>query len=420
MKRLLSVITLCTVAAVPAAWAESTGRISGNEFNPAISLILDGRYVDKEAGDLVLPGFQLGGEVGLPERGFTTGHNELALSANIDDTFYGALHAAIAQHDGETKLELEEVFVETLGLGQGVTIKGGRFFSGIGYLNAIHAHAHDFADRPLVYDALFGGRLADTGVQVRWIAPTEHYLNLGAEITSGSVYPSGQNSSSNKGLGVFVKTGGDWGVSSSWQLGASYYRSKFNERKTDAHVHSDVSDVSNRLDQGKVDIAGLDFVYKWAPNGNSRETNLKLQAEYFVRNEQGKAKIIVSHPLFGCCVEAAAADYDGKQAGFYAQAVYQFRPGWRFGVRYDRLRAENKITNFFSGRGVDLDRFLQDSGLGTEGDPNQTSLMLDYAPSHFSRIRLQYSHLDNGHEKKYDTMMLQYVMSLGSHGAHTF
>ncbi|MEL6750079.1 MAG: TonB-dependent receptor [Pseudomonadota bacterium] len=413
MKRLISAAVLSAVAVTPAAWAESAGRISGNEFNPAISLILDGRYVDRDAGELSLPGFQLGGESGFPEQGFTTGHNELAMTANIDDTFYGALHAAIVQHAGETGLELEEAFIETLGLGHGVTIKGGRFFSGIGYLNAIHAHAHDFADRPLVYDALFGGHLADTGAQVRWVAPTEQYLSLGAEITSGSAYPSGENDSNDKGLGVFVKTGGDWDASSSWQLGASYYRAKFDKREAGAHAHgAETAAADNELLKGEVDVAGLDFVYKWAPNGNARHTNLKLQAEYFVRNEQAAAE-------FAEGSNSAEADYDGKQAGFYAQAVYQFQPGWRLGVRYDRLSAENTIANF-SNNGIDLDEFLEESGLGAEGNPNRTSLMLDYAPSHFSRIRLQYSKLDNGHDEKHDMLMLQYVMSLGSHGAHTF
>ncbi len=413
MQRFISVLTLCSVAVAPVAWAESTGRISGSEFNPAISLILDGRYVDRDAGELELPGFQLGGESGFPGQGFTTGHNELALSANIDDTFYGALHAAVVQHDGETKVELEEAFIETLGLGHGLTIKGGRFFSGIGYLNAIHAHAHDFADRPLVYDALFGGRLADTGAQVRWVAPTEQYLNLGLEVTSGSAYPSGENESGNKGLGVFVKTGGDWDVSSSWQLGASYYRAKFGKREAGvhAHGHGEADAVDNELLNGEVDVAGVDFVYKWAPNGNARNTNLKLQAEYFVRNEQGGAEFAEGE-------DRAKADYDGRQTGFYAQAVYQFQPGWRVGLRYDRLGAKNTIAPF--SEGMNLDEFLEETGLGAESNPNRTSLMLDYAPSHFSRIRLQYSQLDNGHDARHDTMMLQYVMSLGSHGAHTF
>jgi len=83
---------------------------------------------------------------------------------------------AIVQEEGETAIELEEAWIETLKLGNGLTIKGGQFFSGIGYLNSIHDHAHDFSDRPLIYDALFGGHLVDTGLQARWVAPTDQFL----------------------------------------------------------------------------------------------------------------------------------------------------------------------------------------------------------------------------------------------------
>jgi len=60
----------------------AAGKISSNEFNPAISLILDGRYSDLDQADLSLAGFQLGGEAELPEQGFSLGHNELGISAN--------------------------------------------------------------------------------------------------------------------------------------------------------------------------------------------------------------------------------------------------------------------------------------------------------------------------------------------------
>jgi hypothetical protein len=120
------------------AQAQTNGQISGTEFNPAISIILDGRYTDIDSSELELPGFQLGGEAGLPEKGFATGHNEISMSANIDDKFYGRLASAIVYEEGETELELEEAYIETLKLGSGLTIKGGRFFSGVGYLNAIH------------------------------------------------------------------------------------------------------------------------------------------------------------------------------------------------------------------------------------------------------------------------------------------
>ncbi len=406
-------LAVSVVALLGSGYAQSAGKISGSEFNPAVSLILDGRYTDIDNSELELPGFQLGGEAELPESGFSTGHNEFAISANVDDKFYGLMTSAIVIEDGETEFELEEAYIETLKLGSGFTIKGGRFFSGIGYLNGIHDHAHDFADRPLVYDAMFGGHLVDTGIQTRWVAPTDLFLSFGAEVTAGSEFPGGDNVDNNNGLAFFVKTGGDIGVSSSWQLGVSYYESEFDVREAGGHAHGGEEEgADNELLNGEVDVTGIDFVYKWAPNGNSKETNFKLQAEYFVKNENGGSEFTED-------TNTAEADYDGEQKGFYLQGVYQFKPAWRVGLRYDHLEADNIVTNF-SGSGIDEEEFLEESGLGVEGDPDRTSIMLDYSPSHFSRIRLQFSQFDNGHEETNDIITLQYIMSLGSHGAHTF
>lgn len=414
MKYHSSLVSLTLALASSGVYAATDGKITGNEFNPAISLILDGRYTNIDSSDLELPGFQLGGEAGLPENGFSTGHNELSISANIDDKFYGFMTSAIVLEEGETVIELEEAYIETLSLGSGLSIKGGRFYSGIGYLNGIHDHAHDFADRPLVYDALFGGHLADTGIQLKWVAPTDVYLSFGTEVTSGSSFPGGENEDGNKGLSFFVKTGGDISTSSSWQLGASFYQTEFDVREAGGHHHGGgAAEADNELLDGDVDVAGLDFVYKWAPNGNNKQTNFKLQAEYFVKNEEGFAEFTEG-------ANTAEADYDGKQTGYYIQGVYQFMPAWRVGLRYDHLNADNTISNFVNG-GIDEDEFLEESGLGVEGDdPTKTSVMIDYTPSHFSRIRLQYGTLDNGHEEANDIVMLQYTMSLGSHGAHSF
>lgn len=409
--------TVAITAVSTSSYAQSTGKITGTEFNPAISLILDGRYTDIDSSELELPGFQLGGEAGLPENGFSTGHNELSISANIDDKFYGSMTSAIVYEEGATEFELEEAFIETLKLGSGFTVKAGRFLSGIGYLNGIHDHAHDFSDRPLVYDAIFGGHLIDTGLQARWLAPTDLFLTFGAEVTSGTAFPGGENEDGNNGLAFFAKTGGDIGDSSSWQLGVSFYESEFDVREAGGHHHGGHSEeeeegADNELLDGDVDVTGIDFVYKWAPNGNSKKTNFKLQAEYFVKNETAEAEFVEGE-------NSAEASYDGEQTGFYVQAIYQFMPAWRVGLRYDQLEADNTITDFVDG-GVEEEEFLEESGLGAEDDPTKTSVMVDYSPSHFSRIRLQFSDLDNGHEESNDIITLQYIMSLGTHGAHTF
>ena len=62
---------------------------------------------------------------------------ELAISANVDDKYYGFLTTALEQTDGETSVELEEAYVETLALPKGLKVKGGRFLSDIGYRNPV-------------------------------------------------------------------------------------------------------------------------------------------------------------------------------------------------------------------------------------------------------------------------------------------
>ena len=52
--------------------------------------------------------------------------------------------------------------------------------------------------------------------------------------------------------------------------------------------------------------------------------------------------------------------------------------------------------------------------------PSKNTLMLDFNPSEFSRVRLQFAQ-DKSREGLADTQVfLQYQMSLGAHGAHSY
>lgn len=399
-----------------AATAATPGKITGTSFNPAVSLILDGRYTDfdeKKITGYELPGFMVGGEAGLPEKGFSAGHTELSMSANVDDKFFGQFTAAIVEEGEGVELELEEAFFETLGLGNGFTIKGGKFFSGLGYLNQQHSHNYDFVDAPLVYQAMLGGKLGDTGVQARWLAPTDMYLEFGTEILTGKTFPGGENVDGNQGNTLFVKTGGDISESSSWQVGLSRYTSEFDVREGGGHAHGGGAAAADiELKNGETEISVFDFVYKWAPNGNSTQNNFKFQAEFFQRDENGEGEITEG-------ANSAEGDYDGEQDGFYVSAVYQFMPQWRAGVRYSEASADNKLTNFVNN-GIDEDEFSEETGLGpADADPEATSLMVDYSPSEFSRLRFQLDDVKL-HNQSENIYSIQYIMSLGAHGAHRF
>jgi len=383
-------------------------KSSDNSFNPQLSVILDGKFAsyknDPEAYEL--PGFALGGEAGLASEGFSLGHSEITASANIDDKFYGQLTLAIAEHDGETETELEEAFFETLGLGAGFTVKGGRFFSGVGYLNQQHEHAWDFADAPLIYGGLWGNKYLDDGVRVSWVAPTDMFIELGAEAFAGGKFPAGGEASSGSGSQVyFANFGGDFNASHSWQAGVSQYTADVTERESGGHSHGH-GDEEEEVPAftGDSDVTGFNMVYKWAPDGNYKNRHFKLQGEYFWRDEDGEVEMHGSDPL-------ESSTYDGEQEGYYLQAVYQFMPQWRTGIRYDYLESD--------ANGSDLD-VLEEAGLTDEGiDPERWSAMLEWVPSEFSRIRLQYNR-DESYEDSDDQIILQYTMSLGAHGAHSY
>ena len=396
-------IALSISSSVQAASAQG-GGISSNQFNPAISLILDGKYanLDNDAEAYELPGFQLGGEAGVGAAGFSAQPSELVFSATVDDMFYGSVTAAIASHEGATELELEEAFIESVGLGNGLTIKAGRFLSGIGYLNQQHSHAWDFADAPLIYRGLFGNQLGDEGLQLRWIAPTDIYLQFGAELLSGRSFPAGGSEQGDSANSVFIKLGGDLGTEHSWQLGLSRWQADIEARTSGGHAHGGGA-AEEFAFSGDSAINALDLVWKWAPDGNPRQRNLKFQFEYFQRDEDGDVTNTEN--------AAETTSYDGSQSGWYTQLVYQFQPQWRVGLRYDQLKVDNSGSD---------DEILGEAGLDDEGHtPTRSSLMVDYSRSEFSRLRLQYNQ-DDSSEDPDRQVYLQYVMSLGAHGAHQF
>ena len=108
---------------------------------------------------------------------------------------------------------------------------------------------------------------------------------------------------------------------------------------------------------------------------------------------------------------ATTDTYANTQSGWYAQGVYQFQPNWRAGLRYDQLDAGNAQVGALNAANVISNYGYQ---------PSRTALMLDYSPSEFARLRVQIAQ-DKSRIGLTDTQLfLQYVMSLGAHGAHQF
>lgn len=395
--------TPAAVAPPPATAVASAGATSAgaNAFNPSLSLILSGGYIDtsQDPTKYAITGFPLPADasIGPGKRGFSLGETELGFAANIDPWLRGAASIAL---ESDNSVSIEEAFIQTTSLGNGLSVKAGRIFSNIGYLNPQHAHTWDFADNPLAYQAMLGTQYINNGLQMSWVAPIEQYVELSAEVGGSSSYPGTAPSSNGAGMSALaLHTGGDIGDSNNWRAGVSVLNAKATDQQLVAMNAAGfpVNDVFS----GNTRVWIIDGVWKWAPDGNATRTNFKLQGEYLHSARNGNL-------LYDVGFANAFGNYSVAQSGWYVQGVYQFMPNWRVGLRTERL---DPGTPTFGPASIAF--------LGNYR-PSKNSVMVDFNPSEFSRIRLQFAqdraqigHVDN-------QVFLQYQMSLGAHGAHSY
>ena len=401
-------------AARLASATPATGRrdVFGSSFNPAISVVFNGRYQDFSSEEGEIAGFSVGEEGQRGDEGFSVDHTELNFSANVDDKFFGNVNAALVEHGGETEVELEEAYVQTLpdaGLPDGLSIKAGRAFWTLGYLNEHHAHVDDFADRPLPYRVFLDEAFNDDGVEASYVLPTELYAEVGVGAFRGDDFPFAEGDGEGVGTwSAFARIGGDIGDNQSWRIGGYVLSGEAegdgegeDENDEDGHGHGDENneDSHGHGDEvpfvGDVNLYFADLRYTWMPTGNAREQEVILQAEYFRRDQDGDYMF-----------DEGSHEFDDDSGGWYVQGVYRFHPQWRIGARYSRLEAPGDLG------GTDLD---------PDGhDPEAYAVMMDWTNSEFSRVRVQYNREELARGQDDDQIILQYIMAIGAHAAHKY
>lgn len=403
------------------------------QFNPAISVIFDGLYyhdtADGEGPTLleehaaVLHAHEedehVHAHAGL-NRGFNLRETELTLSGTVDPYFDAWLSAALRNDE----LELEESWIQTRSLPAGLQLKAGKFLSGIAYHNEKHLHAWNFADQNLAYLSMFGDHgLADTGVQLTWLAPSRQYLLVGVEALQGnelerfgmSVDPDvvvetlddefavaveedalGLVDRSGPALGVvFVRFAPDLGAHHGLQLGASWAhhrrQSAFHEEGADALVS-----------EGAADLYAVQAVLKRFASGSHGAGSITLQGEYFRLRSDQKAVYHTDASELGIPLGL-------KQEAAYLQSTWGFLPRWELGLRTAATGINSSLREDDEREDIPLSR--------------QNSLALTWYATEFSKLRLQFNHNDVRTEdgsEEFNQVMLQYNLSLGAHGAHHF
>ena len=349
-------------------------EVVGNESNPSISLILDatGAYFSHEERVLM--------EGHAPAtNGPVVQGAELAISAPVDPFFrvdlaYGLYHA-----------EVEEAYLTTTSLPWNLQLRAGQFKAHVGRHNPTHLHTWDFVVHPLPNQYLFGAEsLKGPGAELSVLLPLPWYVEVVGALQTGE---AGSFSTKSQDYGdpsvkdfiypvrvvQFLDLGDDWGL----QLGLN----------TVQGTSAVVPESGNRSE-----AYGADAFLKWRPigDGNSGYTYVKWTAEVWTRRMQ-------------------VPDDVWRDLGGYSELVFGLGKGWNTGVRGELWRRtagdRPSVDNDRATYGVDVER---------------GSAMLSYMPSHFSRVRLQYTleHaevLGMNHQA-----FLQLEVSAGAHGAHSY
>jgi hypothetical protein len=416
MKRIItSAICLAGLAVLAPAEEEANTQVQRllEPFNPSIGVLVDAFYYGEDSGSGLpeikeeLPGFGHGHAEEEHEHGLENGFNlrevELYFTGEVDGYFLAEATLAFA----EDKAEVETATFETTSLPWGFTVKGGKFFSDFGIVNAQHPHQWNFADQPLIYELALGDHgLNEVGVQGRWTLDTSFHLTVGAEALQGSnermfAYENGEFLPDQDGprLGVgWIKAGPDLGHDHLLRFGL------FGAGGNHQEIHEETPGLNDYYD-GSGYFAGTDLLYRYAAHGDRGRGDWILQAEYFYRSKD---------------LDLSASDDPGaplgetlelSQDGYYIQSLYGFLPRWRGGLRWEQVGLTNE---------------LREPGEAPEQFDRtwRAAAMVDFSPSSFSLLRFQLNNGDYdagaGRENVWEAYV-QVVITLGSHrhtGAH--
>lgn len=400
-------------------------------------------------------GTQLGGH-DPNQRGFTVQGVEMNLRGAVDPYLRGNANILFSvDSGGESYVELEEAWLETVSLPWNLQLRAGQILTDFGRINTQHPHAWAFVDSPLANARFLGpDGLRNPGARLSWLVPAPFFaeFSLGIQNSHGETATSFRSAGHSHG-GAEEEEGLPFG-----------YRHPDNDRGVKGFddllftprlmASFDLTDqqtlvlgVSGAFGPNSsgaggdtcTQIYGVDVYWKWKPaNAHAGFPFVSLQAEAMLRHyelglfdwdEDGNLGDADGDgfPDEGVLVDSTGAapaflnpesvtDY-----GFYSQLLYGFRKGWVAGVRLDYLLGEHAA---YEKAGLMLADNLG-GGTPVGRDPWRAarwrvSPNLTWYPSEFSKVRLQYNYDDRRSLGVDHSLWLQFEFLLGAHAAHKF
>ena len=335
-------------------------------------------------------------------RGFTIPNAELALDGTVDPYFRGFSNIVYKlDPNGETGVELEEVYFVTTSLPGNLQLKGGQFFAEFGRQNPQHPHAWAFADQPLVLNRIFGPEgLRSQGARLSWLAPTSWYAEAMVTVLNSAggtafSFRSDESAEIHGGVPVEreVRGPGDF-------LIVPRAATSFNLTATQTLLVG-VSGAFGPNSSGpaaSTQVYGADIYWKWKSlRAHQGFPFVSFQSEALIRRYDAATRASFDNPL----LTLPAATLSDR--GAYAQVLWGIKPLLVAGLRGE----------FASGDAAAFDSELRAARYRVS--PNVT-----WYPSEYSKVRVQYNYDHRETLGADHSVWVQFEFLLGAHAAHKF
>jgi len=294
--------------------------------------------------------------------------SEVSLQAIVDPYARADFFLAV----GEEGIELEEGYLTFPALPGGYVAKVGRMRAAFGRVNSLHNHSLPWVDRPLVTFNLMGGSLEeadvgikDAGLSVSRILPAPRglFLEATAEVyrgDSGTLFrASRRNDLSFVGR---LRAYGDLTESANLEMGGSFARG-----------HNDLGSLF------VTKLLGVDATFRWKPLRRAIYRSFALRGEFIWSRREEEAGT-------------------RRAFGFFTSAEYRLGRRWFLGGRYDWSERAREPAQHDRGG----------------------SLVLTYWPSEFNQVRWQFRRTRYAERETANEVLVQFLFTIGTHGAHPF
>lgn len=352
-------------------------------------------------------------------RGFTLQQTELSLMGAVDPFFTAEGHLIffLDPAEGETEVELEEVFVTTQALPYDLQLEIGHFFTEFGRQNAQHPHQWDWQDQPVINNRFFGpDGMRAPGLRLAWLTPLSWHseVHLGMQNANGETMGSFlANDEFFEDRAVAGRPFADRDVKS---LEDFVYLMRWTNSVDLSDELSGTFGVSGLWGanatgpDGQTFVYGADLVMKWRPLVGDRGWPFMVwQTEVMGRTYHADDGVDEGDDPVDVADDIALRARNFDDWGLYTQLLYGFRRGWAAGVRYEFATGSGESVG---GRSNDPFR----------DDRHRAAPLVVWHPTEFSRVRLQYNfdYVDHLDSSDVHSVWAGIEFFFGEHPAHTY